>query len=140
MVQFRRLVLSSFAFVAVAPGVALAECPSCDLSVELTRQEWRCLAGRIDRYQRIHMDPVFVPVSRCQEANAVAERSDPTIAPRGQYGGDGQHRRAMRLSQVQLRCLREHIGQIVARNTPTEKFDFVRECPAAPQSMGATNE
>jgi hypothetical protein len=111
----------------LAPGQAQSVCPSCDRELALSAAEWACLAESIDRFLRVRADPVLVPFVQCGSQRSLdATRSDPLIAPRGSQGGAESYRRALRLSKVQLQCLKARLHELTA--APPALFNFEQNC------------
>ena len=115
-------------------GVCAANiCTTCETSLTLTAAEWSCLEESMNRYLGSKADPVLIPLARCQ-AGAVpiqsGTRGDPSIVPTPASGGAPTYRRALRLSQAQLKCLQRTIGE--AKSAPGSPFSFADKCPTAP--------
>jgi len=126
----RCLIVSLASLLCVGRAWPQEACVTCEKQLTLNAAEWACLAQSIDRYLAVKSDPVLVPFVQCEQRPTTPSeqvRSDPIITPTQKSDGVATYRRALRLSKLQLRCLKTKLPDLVAQKPPS--FDLEKNCP-----------
>lgn len=120
-----------FSVLAAPPLAAETNCSACNTTIEMTHEEWRCLAQGIDRYLQLSSDPVFIPVVPCDAAagkKSDTRSGDPIVRIPGDAISGVEAKNPLILSKQQLRCVADNLDDILRNEEPVTTIDLTATC------------